>query len=35
VTRAGSRSPAGSRPRDAVTVTMSGPRGVNGTPMPG
>lgn len=35
VTRAGSRSPAGSRPRDTVTVTMSGPRGVNGTPMPG
>lgn len=35
VTRAGSRSSAGSHPRDAVTVTMSGPRGVNGTPMPG
>ena len=26
---------AASRPRAAVTATMSGPRGVNGTPMPG
>ena len=35
VTRAVSRPLAASRPRAAVTVTMSGPRGVNGTPMPG
>ena len=35
VTRAASRSLAASRPRAAVTVTMSGPRTVNGTPMRG
>ena len=35
VTRAASRSLAASRPRPAVTVTMSGPRTVNGTPMRG
>lgn len=35
VTRAASRSLAASRPRAAVTVTMSGPRAVNGTPMRG
>jgi hypothetical protein len=35
VTPAVSRSLAASRPRAAVTVTMSGPRGLNGTPMPG
>jgi hypothetical protein len=33
VTRAASRSLAASRPRPAVTVTMSGPRTVNGTPI--
>jgi len=35
VTRAASRSLAASRPRAADTVTMSGPRAVNGTPMRG
>jgi hypothetical protein len=35
VTRAASRSLAASRPRAAVTVTMSGPRAVNGTPTRG
>jgi len=35
VTRAASRSLAASRPRAAVTVTMSGPRTVNGTPIRG
>jgi len=35
VTRAASRSLAASRPRPAVTVTMSGPRTVNGTPIRG
>ena len=35
VTRVASRSLAASRPRAAVTVTMSGPRTVNGTPIRG
>src|SRR5689334_18246590 len=35
VTRAASRSLAAPRPRAAVSVAMSGPRGLCGTPMPG
>jgi hypothetical protein len=35
VTRAASRSPPASRSRATVRIAMSGPRGVNGTPMPG